>query len=122
MHAGFTRLRDAMPMNIRSSLPGKGMTPEVQRDIDRVTALWRECRERYGRGGDMLFGHFTIPDAYYAPVVMRFMTYAVPLPPEAQAYANAIRELAAVRAWMDAAHREKAFVAVDEPYAAASRA
>ena len=53
---------------------------------------------------------------------MRFMTYAVPLPPEAQAYANAIRELAAVRAWMDAAHREKAFVAVDEPYAAASRA
>ena len=122
MHAGFTRLRDAMPMNIRSSLPGKAMTPEVQRDIDRVTALWRECRERYGRGGDMLFGHFTIPDAYYAPVVMRFMTYAVPLPPEAQAYANAIRELAAVRAWMDAAHREKAFVAVDEPYAATSRA
>jgi glutathione S-transferase len=64
----------------------------------------------------MLFGRFTIADAYYAPVVMRFMTYAVALPPDAERYADAVRELPAVRAWMDAARRETAFVAADEPY------
>jgi glutathione S-transferase len=117
MHAGFGNLRNAMPMNIRTSLPGKGMNAEVQRDIDRIVALWRECRERYGQGGEMLFGRFTIADAYYAPVVMRFMTFAVSLPPDAQRYADAVRDLAAVRAWIEAARRETAFVAADEPYA-----
>jgi glutathione S-transferase len=116
MHSGFSSLRNAMPMNIRASLPGKGMSPEVQRDIDRITTLWRECRERYGRRGDLLFGRFTIADAYYAPVVMRFMTFAPPLPAEAETYAHAVRGLPAVRTWMDAARQETATVAADEPY------
>jgi glutathione S-transferase len=120
MHSGFGNLRNAMPMNIRASMPGKGMSAEVERDIDRIVALWRECRERYGQGGDMLFGRFTIADAYYAPVVMRFMTYEAALPPDAQRYADAVRELAAVRGWIDAARRETAFVAADEPYATRS--
>jgi glutathione S-transferase len=117
MHSGFGALRNAMPMNIRSSMPGKGMNADVQRDIDRIATLWRTCRERYGQGGEMLFGRFTIADAYYAPVVMRFMTYEVSLPPEAQRYADAVRDLPAVRSWMDAARKETAFVAADEPYA-----
>jgi glutathione S-transferase len=120
MHSGFGSVRNAMPMNIRTALPGIGMSAEVQRDIDRIVALWRECREHYGRGGEMLFGRFTIADAYYAPVVMRFMTYEVALPPDAQRYAAAVRELAAVRAWIEAARRETAFVAADEPYATRS--
>jgi glutathione S-transferase len=117
MHSGFGNLRNAMPMNVRASMPGRGMSAEVQRDIDRVVALWRECRQRHGDEGEMLFGRFTIADAYYAPVVMRFMTYEVPLPPDAQRYADAIRDLSAVRAWIDAARQETAFVAADEPYA-----
>ncbi|MGZ9006086.1 MAG: glutathione S-transferase C-terminal domain-containing protein, partial [Burkholderiales bacterium] len=116
--SGFGNLRNAMPMNIRSStLRGKGLSAEAQRDIDRIAALWRECRERYGAGGDLLFGRFSIADAYYAPVVMRFMTYGVTLPEGAQRYANAVRELSSVRSWMEAARRETAFVAADEPYA-----
>jgi glutathione S-transferase len=117
MHSGFASLRNAMPMNIRRALPGIGMSPEVQRDIDRIVALWRECRERYGQGGEMLFGRFTIADAYYAPVVMRFKTYEVSLPADAQRYAAAVQALSAVRAWIGAARRETAFVAADEPYA-----
>ena len=105
-----------MPMNIRTHYPGKGMSPEVQKDIDRISALWRECRSRYGAGGEMLFGRFGVADAYFAPVVTRFETYAVRLPADAQRYADAVRELEAVRAWMDAARRETAFVAADEPY------
>jgi glutathione S-transferase len=117
MHSGFQGLRGKMPMNIRSRHPGKGMTPESRKDIDRVVAVWTECRERFGGAGNFLFGHFSIPDAFYAPVVMRFQTYAVKLPAVAQAYAEAVQALAAVREWVEAARRETEFVPADEPYA-----
>jgi glutathione S-transferase len=121
MHSGFQALRGAMPMNIRSRHPGKGMTPESKRDIDRVVAIWSSCRDRFGRGGPLLFGTFSIADAYYAPVVTRFQTYAVALPPAAQAYCDAVLALRAVREWMDAARRETEFVPGDEPYASRNR-
>lgn len=117
MHSGFQALRSRMPMNIRSSHPGKGMTPESRKDIERVVALWTDCRERFGGAGSFLFGRFSIADAFYAPVVTRFETYAVKLPPVAQAYCEAVRALAAVREWVAAARRETEFVAADEPYA-----
>jgi glutathione S-transferase len=110
-----------MPMNIRSRYSGKGLTPESRRDIDRVVALWASCRERFGRDGSLLFGRFSVADAYYAPVVMRFQTYAVALPPAAQAYCDAVLGLRAVREWIDGARRETEFVAADEPYASRNR-
>jgi glutathione S-transferase len=120
MHSGFQSLRGRMPMNIRASLPGRGMNAEVQRDVDRIVALWRQCldgRARPGAGGGLLFGHFTIADAFFAPVAMRFATYAVALPADAAAYAAALRALPAVAEWAAAARRETDFVAGDEPYA-----
>ncbi|TSA13728.1 MAG: glutathione S-transferase family protein [Betaproteobacteria bacterium] len=117
MHAGFRSLRDDMPMNIRASLPGKGMSPEVRKDIDRIVAIWESCRTRYGQGGELLFGHFTAADAFYAPVATRFLTYAVKLPPLAQRYADALLALSAVRAWVAQARRETEVVRADEPYA-----
>ena len=116
MHSGFQALRGKMPMNIRGRHPGKGLTAETQRDIDRITAIWTQCRERFGSAGPLLFGRFTIPDAYYAPVVMRFRTYGVKLPAAAQAYCEAVLGLAAVREWIESAQREADFVPEDEPY------
>jgi glutathione S-transferase len=117
MHSGFQALRGKMPMNIKGSHPGKGLTPESQRDIDRVVALWSECREKFGGGGPLLFGKFSIADAFFAPVVMRFRTYGVAVPRAAQEYCAAVESLAAVREWMEAARKESKFVAEDEPYA-----
>lgn len=117
MHSGFQALRGKMPMNIRASHPGKGMTPESRRDIERIVALWSDCRARFGKGGPLLFGAFGIPDAFYAPVVMRLQTYGVEVPPVARAYCEAVQSLSAVREWCDAARRETEFVAADEPYA-----
>jgi len=117
MHAGFRSLRSAMGMNIRSSHPGKGMNPAVQADIDRIAGMWQDCRARSKGEGSMLFGAFGVADAMYAPVATRFVTYAVALPPVAQAYADALLGLAAVREWVDAARRETEFVRADEPYA-----
>ena len=117
MHSGFQALRGAMPMNIRGRYPGKGLNEKSGKDIQRVVAIWSDCRARFGKGGPFLFGAFGIPDAFYAPVVMRFQTYAVEVPPAVRAYCDAVHSLAAVREWCDAARREIEFVAEDEPYA-----
>ena len=106
MHAGFAALRTNMPMDMRASYPGKGLTAEVQSDIDRISAIWRECRERYGRGGPYLFGHFTVADAMYAPVASRFTTYGVRLDPVCEAYRKAVTEQPAFQAWHADAKRE----------------
>jgi glutathione S-transferase len=117
MHSGFADLRKAMPLNIRSSYPGKGQTPGALRDIGRVVSLWESCRERFGAGGDLLFGDFSCADAMFAPVALRFAAYAVALSPVAQRYAEAVRALPAMQQWCAAARAETEFVAADEPYA-----
>ena len=83
MHAGFLDLRNNMPMNIRSTYTGKGMTSGVRADIGRITSLWRDCRKRFAgaspKDDGFLFGAFGAADAMYAPVATRFRTYGVPL-------------------------------------------
>jgi glutathione S-transferase len=99
MHAGFTSLRSNMPMNVRRTLPGVGQGEAVDADIARVTAIWRDCRAKFGSGGPFLFGAFSNADAMFAPVVSRFKTYVVKLDPDAQAYADAILAHPAMREW-----------------------
>jgi glutathione S-transferase len=114
MHAGFAALRAAMPMNIRSSYPGKGRSAQVDADIERVTALWRQNLRNYG--GPFLFGAFTLADAMYAPVATRFITYAVPLDAQVKAYVERVWNLPAMLDWRSAASRETEIIAEDEPY------
>ena len=106
MHSGFQHLRQNMPMNCRERLPGKGMTPEVQADIERIMAIWRECRQRFGSNGGLLFGEFTIADAMFAPVVTRFITYDVQMDSVSSAYAEEILALSAMQEWLKAAEAE----------------
>ena len=106
MHSGFAQLRTHMSMNIRRSLPGRGRTPESLAEAARIMALWSDCRARHGAGGPFLFGAFSNADAMYAPVVLRFRTYAVELPPDCDAYAQAVLALPAMREWIAAAERE----------------
>lgn len=119
MHAGFRALRGAMPMNLRGRYPGKGMNPDVARDIARIAALWTQTRRQFGQGGPYLFGAFCAADAYYAPVATRFVTYGVTLAGAALDYQSALLDAPAVREWGTAAAAETEFVAADEPYATA---
>jgi glutathione S-transferase len=105
MHGGFTGLRSAMWMNIRARFPGKGRTMEAQADIGRISEIWEDCLARVGPHA-FLFGDFSIADAYYAPVVMRFRTYGVSLAPALQAYADRVAEHPAVQRWIDEALAE----------------
>ena len=107
MHAGFSALRNHFPMNVRSSFPNRASTPEVQADIDRITAIWHDCRTRFGKDGPFLFGpHFTNADAMYAPVVSRFRTYKVDLDAGAQAYCEAVWSWPPMQDWATAAKNE----------------
>ena len=114
MHAGFSALRGAMPMNLRKSLPGKGRGPGVADDIGRIGAIWREARERFGAAGPFLFGRYSAADAMYTPVASRFRTYGVVLDPICQAYADAVLGWPAFLEWHAAAVAEPWVIAEDE--------
>jgi len=118
MHSGFAALRSHMPMNLRKSLPGLGMAPGVADDIARISAIWRDCRRRFGAnggaGGPFLFGAASAADAMYAPVATRFRTYGVALDPVAAAYVEAVHAWPAFRQWQAAALAEPRIIPEDE--------
>jgi len=116
MHAGFSHLRNRMPMNCEASLPLGALEIVVLRDVERVTEIWREARAAYGAEGPFLFGRFSIADAYFAPVVWRFVTYAIPLPAPAKVYVETMTSLASMKEWLASARAENEFVDFDEPY------
>ena len=114
LHAGFAALRAAMPMNLRKSLPGKGRGPGVADNIERIGAIWREARGRFGSDGPFLFGRYGAADAMYTPVATRFRTYGVELDATCQAYADAVLTWPAFLAWQEEALEEPWIIAEDE--------
>lgn len=119
MHVGFTALRSHCPMNIEASLPEMGQLvwrdqPVVRADVARLVELWSGLLEQYQ--GPMLFGNFSIADAYFAPVCMRLNTYALPLPAPIAAYVARVTALPGVQAWITGALAEKDFLDFEEPY------
>jgi glutathione S-transferase len=111
MHAGFVALRRELPMDINklSPLAQNGVTPgeEARLDIARVQQIWQDCRGRFGRKGDFLFGRFTLADAMYAPVATRLRSYGVAMDPVSEAYVNAIYAFPAMQEWCAAAAKEQ---------------
>jgi glutathione S-transferase len=119
MHSGFAGLRSACPMNIEAHLPEVGALalrdkPAVRADLDRIVSLWSGLLAEHN--GPMLFGAFSIADAYFSPVVMRLKTYALPVPAEVQAYMDRVCALPGVKAWIDGALAEKDFIDFEEPF------
>ncbi len=119
MHSGFAALRGACPMNIEAHLHDTGALlwrdrPAVRADVERLVAMWTELLQQFG--GPMLFGAFTIADAFYAPVCMRLHSYGIPVPSHIQAYVQRVRGLPGVKDWIDGALAEKDFRDFEEPY------
>jgi glutathione S-transferase len=114
MHAGFTPLRRHYPMNMRRPVKRREPIAEVVDNINRIDAMWTDCRRRFGAAGPFLFGAFGAADAMYAPVVSRFHTYAVDLSPVARAYVEAVMSLPAWADWSAAARVEPWVLPSDE--------
>ena len=108
MHSGFAALRQSMPMDIHASKPFEGRSAEVAADINRIVAIWESCRKRFGDSGPFLYGKFSIADAVFAPIVWRFLTYAVELPEASRAWVETMAALPAMQEWRDAAAAEQA--------------
>ncbi len=119
MHSGFVPLRSACGMNIEAHLPEAGAliwrdNAGVRADVARLVQMWGELLQEFG--GPMLFGNFSIADAFYAPVCMRLTTFALPLPTHIAAYVQRVQALPSVRAWIEGALAEQDFRPFEEPY------
>lgn len=114
MHAGFAALRGELPMNCRGRRAGVAPSPAARADIDRIAALWRECRDHRGAPGPWLFGEFSIADAMFAPVALRFDTYGVDLPGEAEAYVSTVLAHPALREWVAEGRAESEVLEAEE--------
>ncbi|HRD34994.1 MAG TPA: glutathione S-transferase family protein [Rhodocyclaceae bacterium] len=119
MHAGFSALRTHFPMNIEASLPEVGQRvlhdqADVRQDVARFVEMWSGLLADHG--GPLLFGRFSIADAYFAPVCMRFNTYGVPVPERIGEYIDALFGLPGVAQWVEAARAEGDFLSFEEPY------
>ncbi len=106
MHSGFPTLRACMPMNCRAMGRKVSIPDELGDDIDRVIAIWGDCHRRYGHLGGWLFGDFSVADAMFAPVVLRFRTYGINLPESAGYYPHRLLESEAMQDWLAAAESE----------------
>lgn len=106
MHSGFADLREHMSMNCRGRFPGRGITETVSKDIQRIVTIWDDCLRRYEAQGDFLFGQFSIADAMFAPVCLRFITYDVALEGLSSAYLHKICNLPAIQEWVSDARAE----------------
>ncbi|MFZ3126510.1 MAG: glutathione S-transferase family protein [Rhodoferax sp.] len=119
MHSGFTALRGSCPMNIEAQLADTGALiwrdkPAVRADVQRLVTMWSALLQAHG--GPLLFGAFTIADAFFAPVCMRIKSYGLPVPESIAAYIGRVCALPGVQAWVDAALAEHDFREFEEPY------
>ena len=119
MHSGFMGIRTACPMNIDAYLPEIGALAlrdkeAVRNDLKRIDTLLSSLLKEHK--GPMLFGEFSIPDAYFSPVVMRIKTYALPVSAETQGYMERLCAMPGVKAWIDGALAEKDFIDFEEPF------
>ncbi|MEO7255109.1 MAG: glutathione S-transferase family protein [Casimicrobium sp.] len=115
MHSGFQAVRNWLPMNVRRSYPIAVPREDVQKDIDRIQALWAEARAKFGSGGAFLYGQFSVADAYFAPVVFRFNTYGVKCSPVADEYVKVMLAHPSMQQWIADSKAEVEVVDHEEP-------
>ncbi|PMW97241.1 glutathione S-transferase [Pseudomonas sp. FW215-R2] len=106
MHSGFFAMRNHMPFNLSHDAPLNPVPPEVKVDVERMLALWAECRAVATEPGPFLFGRVSLADAFFAPIAVRLRTYQVQLPAEDEAYVETVYQWPAFKAWQKAGLEE----------------
>jgi len=114
MHSDFLTLRSLWPMNARARNRRTAVTAALEADVERIDEIWNDCRVRFGKDGPWLFGEYSVADAMYAPVVLRFNTYGAHVSQTARWYMASVLEDAALQEWLQAAKQEPWTIATDE--------
>ncbi len=114
MHSGFAELRNRMPMNCRAMGRKVALPDQLTHEIDRIIAIWSACYKQFNGDNGWLFGDFSVADAMFAPVVLRFRTYGINLPESALHYPMRLLESAAMQEWLAAAETETEVIEREE--------
>ena len=116
MHAGFSALRSACPMNLGKRFARRDRGADVAANVARVCAVVGEARSRFGKtaGGPFLYGRFSAADAMYAPLLTRLDTYAFEVDDVTRTYIDAVLTSDAFKEWLGAALKEDWIIADDE--------
>lgn len=114
MHSGFTHLRSRMPMNCRARDRSVEIDSWLQADIGRVWILWRQARAAVAGQGSWLLGEYSLLDAMFTPVVLRFQTYGVAVPEDLKPWCRQVLADPCLLEWLSAALDERWIVDADE--------
>ncbi len=114
MHSGYHAIRNALPMNCRKHFPNYTVSADVQKEIDRVVAVWEFCKNNYGANGPWLFGEFSGADAMFAPLVIRFTGYDIKLSGFAKEYCETVMQNSHLKDWIEAGKQEAQIIKIDE--------
>lgn len=114
MHSSFMNLRNKLPMNCRKQFSDIQLSPDTKKEIERIKTLWRYCRREFGNNGEWLFGKYSIADAMYAPIALRFHGYHIPLDRVEADYVKSVLNQPAIIEWIEAGKAEKEIIGEDE--------
>ena len=114
MHSSFSALRNELPMNCRKKFRDFTLSSKVLNDIERIKDVWGYCKKTYGQKGPWLFGEFCIADAMFAPVIIRFEGYGVPLEGVEKDYVQSVINNPFLIEWIDAGKQEKEIIEIGE--------
>lgn len=114
MHSSFTGVRSELPMNCRKKFRNVKLSAAAEREIERIKSLWRRCRAEFGEQGEWLFGQYSIADAMFAPMVLRFDGYSIPLDGVERAYVQTVMQQPSIVEWVEAGKVEKEIIEEDE--------
>lgn len=114
MHSSYSHIRNELPMNCRKNFTHILPSAEALREINRITHLWASCRQQHSNAGPWLFGGFSIADAMFAPIALRFNGYNINLSDEAQSYVELILNHPAIKKWIESGKQELEVITEDE--------
>ena len=114
MHSSFPNVRNELPMNCRKKFKNIILSQEVEREIDRIKHVWKKCRTEYGGNGEWLFGDYSIADAMFAPVAIRFNGYNISLSGIEEKYVASVLRHPAIIEWIEAGKHETEVIEANE--------
>lgn len=114
MHSSFANLRSELPMNCRKQFNHINLSIEAAEEVARVKEIWRMCREQFGGKSEWLFGEYSIADAMFAPIALRFEGYNIPLEGVEKDYVQSVLDQQCIIDWVAAAKAEKEIIESQE--------
>ncbi len=114
MHSSYFNVRNELPMNCRKKFENIELSKSAEREIERIKALWRKCRGEHGNAGEWLFGEYSIADAMFAPIALRFDGYSIPLSGVEDAYVKSVLKHPGIVEWVEAGKLETEVIEADE--------